>query len=43
MCDPLFEEVMGARLRRTGGGRWLAIEHGLDPAPLDQFQAGVAA
>jgi hypothetical protein len=39
VCDPLFEDFMGAACGGEAETRY-AIEHGLDPAPLDQFQAG---
>ena len=40
VCDPLFEDFMGATLRRRRGDPLRGATHGLDPAPLDQFQAG---
>jgi hypothetical protein len=39
VCDPLFEDLMEAACGGEAETRY-ATEHGLDPAPLDQFQAG---
>ena len=39
VCDPLFEDLMEAACGGEAETRY-ATEHGLDPAPVDQFQAG---
>ena len=39
VCDPLFEAFMEATCGGEAETRY-ATENGLDPAPLDQFQAG---